>query len=196
MNGSCLGESANPSPRRAHSLVEQGSLAAAVSFSRLWRYCLARLDGAQSRRSFTWGKYVRLMVAAHGCPLGTAAPLADGRGSALACRIRCINKLVCRKARCRRPTLRRVRRMRKRRMHFGGKRKTSYSLLAWTCAEPRSCGFFKSALARRPRPRWRWRGDLARSGATRYNGRFPKSVGCSDACEARFADGRSVRSSA
>ena len=129
-------------------------------------------------------------------PLGTAAPLADGCGRALACRIRCIDKLVCRKARCRRPTLRRVRRMRKRRMHFGGKRKTSYSLLAWTCAEPRSCGFFKSALARRPRPRWRWRGDLARSGAIRYNGRFPKSVGCSDACEARFADGRSVRSSA
>lgn len=91
------------------------------------------------------------MVAAHGCPLGTAAPLADGRGSALACRIRCINKLVCRKARCRRPTLRRVRRMRKRRMHFGGKRKTSYSLLAWTCAEPCSCAFSGSALARRPR---------------------------------------------
>ena len=82
------------------------------------------------------------------------------------------------------------------RMHFGGKRKTSYSLLAWTCAEPRSCGFFKSALARRPRSRWRWRGDLARSDAIRYNGRFPKSVGCSDACEARFADGRSARSSA
>lgn len=40
-------------------------------------------------------------------------------------------------------------------------------------------------------PAMRWRGDLARSGATRYNGRFPKSVGCSDACEARFADGRS-----
>ena len=35
MNGSCLGESANPSPRRVRSLVEQGSLAAAVSFSRL-----------------------------------------------------------------------------------------------------------------------------------------------------------------
>ena len=65
MNGSCLGEFANPSPRRVRLLVEQGSLAgqgslverwllvAAVLFSRLWRYCLARLDGAQSRRSFT-----------------------------------------------------------------------------------------------------------------------------------------------
>ena len=39
-------------------------------------------------------------------------------------------------------------------------------------------------------------GGLARNGATRCNGRFPKSVGCSDACEARFADGRSVRPSA
>lgn len=45
-------------------------------------------------------------------------------------------------------------------------------------------------------PDRRWLGDLARNGATRCNGRFPKSVGCSDACEARFADGRSVRSSA
>lgn len=42
-------------------------------------------------------------------------------------------------------------------------------------------------------PDRRWLGDLARNGATRCNGRFPKSVGCSDACEARFADGRSVR---
>ena len=45
-------------------------------------------------------------------------------------------------------------------------------------------------------PNRRWLGDLARNGATRCNGRFPKSVGCSDACEARFADGRSARSSA
>ena len=44
-------------------------------------------------------------------------------------------------------------------------------------------------------PDRRWLGDLARNGATCCNGRFPKSVGCSDACEARFADGRSVRSS-
>ena len=41
-----------------------------------------------------------------------------------------------------------------------------------------------------------WLGDLVRNGATRYNERFPKSVGCSGACEARFVDGRSVRSSA
>ncbi len=162
MNGSCLGEFANPSPWRVRSLAGQGSLAAAVSFSRLWRYCLARLDSAQSRRSFTWGKHARLMVAADGSPLGAAVPLPAGAGygnalarrarSALSRWSRCINKLVCRRARGKLPALCRARRMRKRRMHFGGKRKTSYSLLAWTCAEPRSRAFFRSALVWRSCP--------------------------------------------
>ena len=153
MTGSCLGEFANPSPQRVRSLaehgslVDQGSLAAAVSFSCLRRYCLASLDGAQSRRSCTWGK--RALD-------GRSRWMPVGRGSALACRIRRINKLVCRRARCRRLTLCRVRRMRKRRMCFGGKRKIPYSLLAWTCAKPRSCAFSGSALVRRSCPQWRY----------------------------------------
>ena len=105
------------------------------------------------------------MVAPDGCPLGAAAPLPVGYGSALVCRIRRIDKLVCRKARCRRPTLCRVCRMRKRRMRFGGKRKTPYSLPALIYAKPHSCAFFESDLDRRSCLQRRWHGVLARDGA-------------------------------
>ena len=143
------------------------------------------------------------MVAAHGCPLGTAAPLADGRGSVLSRWVRrrpwlmgaavfspvgfaasinwFVEKLAVGDLRC----------------------AARVECESGACASVESgkplivClpGFARNLVHARS-PDRRWLGDLARNGATRCNGRFPKSVGCSDACEARFADGRSVRSSA
>ena len=54
-------------------------------------------------------------------PVGYGGAIARWVRSALPRWSRCINKLVCRRARGKLPTLCRERRMRKRRMHFGGK---------------------------------------------------------------------------
>ena len=153
MNGSCLGEFANPSPRRVRSFAERGPFAAAVSFS-------------------------RLMVAADGCPLGAAVPLPAGFVAPVSWFVeklavgdlRCAARVECESGAC-------------------ASVESGKPLIVCMPGLARNLVHVRS-------PDRRWLGDLARNGATRCNGRFPKSVGCSDACEARFADGRSVRSSA
>lgn len=123
------------------------------------------------------GESARLMVAADGCPLGAAVPLPAGFAAStnwfveeLAVGdLRCVACVECESGAC-------------------VSAESGKSLIVCLPGLARN-------LVRVRSPDRHWFGDLVRNGATRYNGRFPKSVGCSDACEARFADGRSVRSS-